>query len=372
MFPISRLSNFFLPTILVSTKALGGGRCGWLSIGCLADIKCTQTDHRSAKGRFPKSITTTTISPSLSASSSASSSPSWLQNSTTATELSPPVIFLCLFSPSILGERLLKRHCQEGLPGGATSDNSAAADDFVMIANDLLHSAAKSCSKDVVSIGMGQLEDGLCDAASGKTYANNIIRKRIQKTASPGGHWMKRAWHDLLWFISVGHWSALYKHLADAKDAQDKGGYGFNLCQPPNGLDLSRLVPGSCCLEGAPGPKAKVHRRSNWLVRWWFDVFFFLALGWAGASQNAGAKWVFWCFFWKAWVEFWKSSGSRWGGLCLGQGSGQFQGSRESSIEGFGFSWTFFVRGRSEKGFRERFLEAWGWEGSLNFPLFPR
>lgn len=281
MFPISRLSNFFLPTILVSTKALGGGRCGWLSIGCLADIKCTQTDHRSAKGRFPKSITSTTISPSLSASSSASSSPSWLQNSTTATELSP-LIFLCLFSPSILGERLLKRHCQEGLPGGATSDNSAAADDFVMIANDLLHSAAKSCSKDVVSIGMGQLEDGLCDAASGKTYANNIIRKRIQKTASPGGHWMKRAWHDLLWFISVGHWSALYKHLADAKDAQDKGGYGFNLCQPPNGLDLSRLVPGSCCLEGAPGPKAKVHRRSNWLVRWWVRCFFFpgVRMGW--------------------------------------------------------------------------------------------
>ena len=35
-----------------------------------------------------------------------------------------------------------------------------------MIANDLLHSAAQSCSKDVVSIGTGNLEDGLCAGAS--------------------------------------------------------------------------------------------------------------------------------------------------------------------------------------------------------------
>lgn len=35
-----------------------------------------------------------------------------------------------------------------------------------MIANDLLRNAAQSCSKDVVSIGTGDLEDGLCDEAS--------------------------------------------------------------------------------------------------------------------------------------------------------------------------------------------------------------
>ena len=55
---------------------------------------------------------------------------------------------------------------QEGLPGAALSDESSPADDFVMIANDLVHSAAQSSSKDVVSIGMGALEDGLCEAAS--------------------------------------------------------------------------------------------------------------------------------------------------------------------------------------------------------------
>ena len=51
---------------------------------------------------------------------------------------------------------------EEGLPGAALSDDSSSADDFVMIANDMLHSAAQSCSKDVVSIGTGNLEDGLC------------------------------------------------------------------------------------------------------------------------------------------------------------------------------------------------------------------
>lgn len=92
----------------------------------------------------------------------------------------------------------------EGLPGAALSDDSSSADDFVMIANDLLHSAAQSCSKDVVSIGTGNLEDGLCDT-------------------------------------------------------QDAGGFGFDLWQPCHGLDLSRLVPGSCCLDqGAYGPRGKV------------------------------------------------------------------------------------------------------------------
>eukprot|EP00435_Cladocopium_sp_Y103_P017907 s648_g4.t1 len=92
----------------------------------------------------------------------------------------------------------------EGLPGAALSDDSSSADDFVMIANDLLHSAAQSCSKDVVSIGTGNLEDGLCDT-------------------------------------------------------QDAGGFGFDLWQPCNGIDLSRLVPGSCCLDqGAYGPRGKV------------------------------------------------------------------------------------------------------------------
>ena len=70
---------------------------------------------------------------------------------------------------------------KEGLPGTALNDEASPADDFVMIANDLLHSAAQSCSKDVVSIGMGQLEDGLCDRAlEVKTERERKIRKQTE------------------------------------------------------------------------------------------------------------------------------------------------------------------------------------------------
>ena len=49
--------------------------------------------------------------------------------------------------------------------------------------------------------------------------------------------------------------------LHSAEDTQDAGGFGFDLWQPCHGLDLSRLVPGSCCLDqGAYGPRGKVSK----------------------------------------------------------------------------------------------------------------
>ena len=57
---------------------------------------------------------------------------------------------------------------QEGLPGVAPPGDVAIgpSDDFTMMATALARSAAQGFTRDVMSIGIGELEDGLCVASS--------------------------------------------------------------------------------------------------------------------------------------------------------------------------------------------------------------
>ncbi|CAJ1366225.1 unnamed protein product, partial [Effrenium voratum] len=90
----------------------------------------------------------------------------------------------------------------ESLPGAAASPATPSTEDFVVTATGLLRSAASTLAREVLTIGVGDVEDGLCDPT-------------------------------------------------------ESGGFGFDLCQAEQSPDYSQLVPGSHCTTLQDPAKAK-------------------------------------------------------------------------------------------------------------------